>query len=434
MNLRPDPEMDATARPLMSDRRVALIGAVLAVIGPVSMMLFTPAMPELVRVFGTSESVIKLALASYFAGFAAAQLVCGPLSDGFGRKPIVMAFMTIYLLATALALMAPNAEVLIAARFLQGVGAAVGLAIARALVRDLYTTEKAVGVMNLIIMMLSVGPLLAPALGGFTMEFAGWQAIFWMMAGLGVAIVLVVHFAMVETVPRDLSRIRPRALASSYATLLKNRYFVLSSMIVACSLGAIYTLATLLPFILMDSIGLSPMAFGFAMIFQSLSFLTGNVALRMLMRRHHSSRLIPFGLVFVIAAVALMPLPLMGLVEVSLATVMGPVAIYCFGVAFIMPTLSTSALAPFPTMAGAAASMGGFLQMATGLAGALLAGLIGDPLTAFSIVVPLMGILAAISWVAWRKMPEPALARVVAAPDRREAALTILEEMKSAGR
>src|SRR6476620_11456489 len=110
--------------PLMSERRVGLIGALLAAVGPISLALFTPAMPEIVHAFGTTEAAVKLTLSLYFAGFAFAQLVCGPLSDGFGRKPISIAFMSIYLAATIAALLSRDIGMLIAARFLQGVGAA----------------------------------------------------------------------------------------------------------------------------------------------------------------------------------------------------------------------------------------------------------------------------------------------------------------------
>src|SRR5690606_7406255 len=118
--------------------RVGLVGALIVAIGPISLALFTPAMPALVAVFGTTEAMVKLTLSFYFAGFAVAQLVCGPLSDGFGRKPVTLAFMLIYLGASVFAVLAPTIELLIAARFLQGVGAAVGVSVSRALVRDLF--------------------------------------------------------------------------------------------------------------------------------------------------------------------------------------------------------------------------------------------------------------------------------------------------------
>ena len=112
----------------MSERRISLIGGCLVAIGPISLALYTPAMPTLVAAFDTSEALVKLSLAVYFAGFAFTQLVCGPLSDGFGRKPVVLGFMMIYLIASLVALVAPSVDILIAARFFQGVGSAVGVA------------------------------------------------------------------------------------------------------------------------------------------------------------------------------------------------------------------------------------------------------------------------------------------------------------------
>jgi len=400
------------AKPLMSERRVAAVGAVLTMVGPVSMMVFTPAMPEMVRAFDTTEAMVKLTLSFYFAGFAISQLICGPLSDGFGRKPAVYGFIGIYLVATLMGLFAPTIEGVIAARFLQGVGAGVGLAMARAIVRDLYTTESAVRIMNLIIMMLSIGPSLSPVLGGLIMELAGWQAIFLLMLALAVLILLVTRFAMVETVSRDLSRIRPRALLSAYRQLLGDRYFMSASMIPAFSIGAIYALATILPFILMNRLGLSPVIFGLTMMAQSMSFLTGNLMMRLAMRKVHSYRLIPVGLAILLLSVVLMPMPFMLMDEPTVITVMGPVGIYCIGVAFFLPTLSTAALGPFPTMAGAAASLGGFLQMVTGLLGGIIASLLGDPQLAYATIVPLMGLATVVSWLIWRRLPEPATARV----------------------
>src|SRR5690606_8651930 len=248
MNVHPS---NPVTPPLMSERRVSLLGALLVAIGPLSMALFTPAMTEIVRAFGTTEAAVKMTLSLYFAGFALAQLVCGPLSDGFGRKPVALAFMAIYLVASALALFAPTIELLIAARFLQGVGAAVGVAISRAIVRDLFTNDRSARIMNLIGLILGIGPAFAPTLGGVTMELFGWHAIFALMLLLGIAIVVVIHFALVETVARDMSRVRPGAVVRSYSQLLRSGYFMSSGLALGGAIGAFYTLAVVLPFILM---------------------------------------------------------------------------------------------------------------------------------------------------------------------------------------
>ncbi|MEP2453196.1 MAG: MFS transporter, partial [Nitratireductor sp.] len=285
----------------MSERRVGVIGALLAAVGPISLALFTPAMPELVRAYDTTEAAVKLTLSLYFAGFALAQLVCGPLSDGFGRKPVTIGFMGIFFAASVLAIFAPTIEVLIAARLLQGIGAAVGIAIARAVVRDLFNGERAVRITNLIGIILALGPAISPTLGGIAIELAGWHSVFVLMALMSVVVVLVTIFCLHETVSRDLSRIRPGALIFAYATLLGNGYFMLSSLVIAGTMGAIYAQATVLPFILMDRVGLTPAQFGVGMLMQSGLFFAGSLAARWTMRKLPPARLVPIGLAFVAA-------------------------------------------------------------------------------------------------------------------------------------
>jgi DHA1 family bicyclomycin/chloramphenicol resistance-like MFS transporter len=302
------------------------------------------------------------------------------------------------------ALFAPTIEVLIAARFMQGVGTAVGWSIARALVRDLFTHEQSARVMNLIGLILGLGPALAPTAGGLALELSGWHAIFVLMLIAGIAVALVVHFYMQETVVRDLSRFRPRALARSYGTLLSHPGFLLTSFVTAGSLGAIYAQATILPFILMDRVGLTPTEFGAGMLFQSGAYFAGSLIMRVLLRGNSAYTLVPVGLLLMtLGSVALA----IGLTvwEPTFLGVMGPVALFTFGISFLMPAMSTASLAPFPQIAGAAASMSGFFQMGGGLLGGAVAALIGEPVLAMATVIPAMGAISVASWVGWRLLP-----------------------------
>ena len=129
--------------------------------------------------------------------------------------------------------------------------------------------------MNLIGIILAAGPAVAPTVGGLLLVAAGWRSVFVAMVGFGLAVVLATATAMRETVTPDAGRLNPRALAAAYAAILADRRFLTSAGIVACAVGALYAQATFLPFILMDRVGLSPAAFGLAMLFQSGSFLLG---------------------------------------------------------------------------------------------------------------------------------------------------------------
>lgn len=406
MNMMSPPPAAAPVKPIMSERRVSLLGGMLIAIGPISMALYTPAMPEITTAFGTTVSAVKLTLSAYFAGFAFSQLICGPLSDGFGRKPITLAFMGLYLVASILALFAPNIEVLIVARLLQGAGAAVGVAISRAIVRDLFTHEKSARIMNMMGIILAVGPAFSPVIGGLVMELFGWHAIFLVMVAGGLAIVLGTTIFMRETVTRDLSRIRPMAILRSYGSLLASRYFMTAALIVGCTVGALYTLATMLPFLLIDRVGLTATQFGLAMLLQSGSYFFGSIAARMMMPRYGSRGLVPVGLGFIAAGAFLLAV-LTRTAEPSLMTIMGPIALYSIGIAFVMPAMMTATVAPFPHIAGAASALAGFFQMGVGLAGSFVAVLIGDPVVAIGWIIPVMGLSAVGLWLVFRRLPDP---------------------------
>lgn len=395
--------MNGSSMPLMSERRVGLIGALLAAIGPVSMALYTPAMPVIAEAFGSTDAAIKLTLSLYFAGFAFAQLIAGPLSDGLGRRPVTLGFMGIYLAASVAALFADSANMLIAARFMQGCGAAVGIAVSRALVRDLFTGVAAARIMNLIGIILAIGPALSPTIGGLTLNLFGWHAIFLLMAALGVIIMLVTVFSLRETVTADVSRLSPRALLASYRMILSDPLFLAASLTISGTLGAIYAQATILPFLMMNVIGLTPTQFGLTMMIQSGSFLAGSLATRYLMARWGAEKLVAPGLVMTGAA-SLALFFLLTVHGASFMAVMGPVALFAAGIAFVMPAMSMAALKPFPSNAGAAAALMGFMQMAAGLGGGLLSGLIGDPVLSMAVIIPGFGLTASLAYVLWRRL------------------------------
>ena len=406
MSLADTTMIPASSVPRMSALRVSLIGALFVAIGPVGMALYTPAMPEIVHAFGTTEGVVKMTLTLYFAGFAFAQLVAGPISDALGRRPIITAFMGIFGAASLLAALAPSIEVFLAARFLQGVGASAGIAISRAIVRDQFQGDDSSRIMNLIGIILAIAPALSPTIGGLLVTYAGWQVLFLVMTLFGALIVIVTHFGLQETVAADFHRLRLRALGRSYRELVTSRHFMYAALTIAGALGAVYTQATILPFILMGELGFTPAQFGLAMILQTGSFFLGSLAVRQLMKRHSAARLVAPGLGFIAAGGLAFITLLWG--APTLLRIMGAIGIYSFGVAFVMPDMTTAALAPFPRIAGAASSLMGFMQMGAGLVMGSVAALFADPVLAAALLIPVMALVAGTSYIAWRRLPAPA--------------------------
>jgi DHA1 family bicyclomycin/chloramphenicol resistance-like MFS transporter len=387
----------------MSHTKTSVIGALLVALGPISMALYTPAMPTLVSVFDTDVSAVKLTLTVYFLGFALAQLVCGPLSDVWGRRPVVMAFTGLYLVGCLIAVLAPSIHWLLVARVVQGVGAAAGIAISRAIVRDLFTGRQSVQVMNMIGLMLIAAPAMAPTIGGVTLEFLGWNAIFALMAVYGLVIMAIFHVAVPETLVRNGMGDAPRRrLVASYATLVRDARFLRPAIVMACSLGSLYTLATVLPFVLIDRAGMTPVHFGLAMLTHSGAFMVGSLVMRQLLRSIDAHRLVPLGLALISGGALLLPV-IAAFYEPSFVTVMGPTALFAFGLPFVMPSMMTESLAPFPHIAGAAAALSGFFQMAAGLIGSAAAAAMGDAVLALVTIIPALALMAVLTHVALKR-------------------------------
>ncbi len=387
----------------MTAQRVSLIGGLMVAVGPIAMALYTPAMPDVVAAYDSTKSIVKLTLTLYFAGFALAQLVAGPLSDAIGRRPVALIFAAIFCTASLGALLAPTIETLATARFAQGIGASAGVAISRAIVRDCFQGEDSSRIMNIISIILSLGPAVSPTVGGLLVLHVGWKSVFLVMTALGLAVLMVALVAMRETLPAA-QPMRMATLGSSYLRLLSNRHFRAASLTVAGSVGAIYAQATLLPFILMGQVGLGPSGFGLAMLMQSGMFLLGALVARSAMKRISAYRLVWPGL----AAIALGSIFIFLLLwehDPNTLRVMIPVGFYAFGIAFVVPAMSTAALAPFPRIAGAAAALMGFLQMGAGLTVGTIGAFFADTLVAFAVLIPSMGAVACVSYLVYRSKP-----------------------------
>lgn len=397
----------AAPRPAMTPRRVTLVCAAMVALGPLAMALYTPAMPAIGADLGVPGTAVKMTLTAYFAGFALAQLVAGPLSDALGRRATLFWFTTLFALATIWAITAEDIEHLIAARAVQGVGASVGVAVSRAVVRDLYVGEASSRIMNAIGMTLAIGPAIAPTIGGLTLEILPWPAVFGLMLIYSLALMALVHLRLEETVTRDMSRFRPRKLARNYGVLLGSRAFVSASLIMAGSAGTIYAQATLLPFVLIEQVGLSPAGFGMAMIIQTGSFFVGGAVVRVLLRGRGARALVAPGLALLLLGAGMLVPHALGTAP-TLINTMGPIGVYAFGIAFVMPFASTAAMAPFPKVAGAAAALMGFAQMGGGLVGGLIGASVGDPSVGLGMVAPVMALTATGAYLVWRALPDDA--------------------------
>jgi MFS transporter, DHA1 family, multidrug resistance protein len=389
--------------PRMSPLRTALIGALVVALGPVSLSLYSPAMPLLVSVFGTTPVLLNMTMTLYFLGYAFSQLVCGPLSDAYGRRPVALGFFAIYLLGSVIALTAPSIAVMLAGRLLQGIGVAVGATVSRALVRDQFAGVEASRIMNLIGLVLAVGPAVSPMLGGTILTLFGWRWIFVAMVGYGVVVLLVLGLAMRETnLLASPARARPLRVLINYGSLLRHKVFLQPAVLLGATVGTLYTLAPLMPFLLIRRLGMGPGTFALAMLAQTGSYVVGSLATAWMLRRIDEGRVVRFGLgTLVLAMLAFVLLPRLLLLSPSVVLV--PAGLVAFSIALLAPTTTMRALSGSLSLAGSAAALLGFLQIGCGMAGsAISAMLFDDPVTAFDTVPPSL-LLIALSAAAARR-------------------------------
>ncbi|UXN74969.1 multidrug effflux MFS transporter [Devosia sp. A8/3-2] len=292
----------STSQP-MSARRTAIIGGLMVAAGPLSITLYAPALPTLVADLGTGEAMGKLTLSVYFGAFAPAQLVCGPLSDRFGRKPIAIAFFALYVLGSFAAALAPTIEMLLLGRALQGVGVSAGVALSRAMVRDQFVGSESIRILTLINLILTVAPAIAPTLGSVLLLAGSWHLLFVVMAGFGMAIIAMLARGARETQPvAAQTPLKPSRILANYGRLLRSAEFMAPALLLAIAFGGFYGFSALLPFVLLDGLGLTTFQFAMTMLIQTGSFITGNLVAGQIARRASGLHMVRIGLVLLVLA------------------------------------------------------------------------------------------------------------------------------------
>jgi DHA1 family bicyclomycin/chloramphenicol resistance-like MFS transporter len=395
--------MTPSQDPVMTERRVSWLGGLIGGLGPLSLALYTPAMPELAGVFATDDAAVKLTLSVYFAGFASAQLVCGPLSDRYGRKPVVFAFMLLYLVGSAGTLLSPTVEIFTVFRLLQGLGAAAGIVIGRAIVRDLYTGEASARVMNVTNVLLGAGPAVAPAIGGLAMLVAGWRAPLIIMLMLGVASLLAAHFWLRETRPEESGASSAIGVLKDYVAIMRHPYFRWSALTVGFAVATFYAQATVLSFIVMGEMGFSATQFGLLMLGVSGGYVVGALGLRFLAPVWGAYRLVGLGLACLLTSTFALATCLI-VIPGSVSGIAVSIAAMLASNAFILPGMHTASLAPFPEKAGAASALTGFTTMGLGLLASLAISPFASPSLGLAVVNIAMACLAVASYLVWRRL------------------------------
>lgn len=339
---------------------IALLVA-LSAFGPLSMSIYTPAMPAIGVSLHASDEEVKLTLTTFLLGFAAGQLFAGPLSDRFGRRPMLLIGVSIYVVMSLACALADEIGLFILLRLFHGIGAAAGSVIARAIARDVFGHGGAARVMAMIALGINAAPAVAPVVGGHVTMWFGWEAVFYVLAGFGMMIVALVSLRLEETAPPDPQASIGRTLSQIPPMLAHGRFmgFVLA---VGAIFGAMFAYVAGIPFVLMDMVGMTPGAYGYWILFSVAGFSLGSFIAGRLVGRVTPERAILQGLlVSLLGALMMLGLALAGILDAP--SVVGPYTIVSVGCGMVMPNALSAGVNLFPRQAGTASSLLGTLQM-----------------------------------------------------------------------
>ena len=325
--------------------------------------IYIPSMPEIARSFKTSMGQVQLTLTLYLIGFAISQLIYGPLSDRFGRRPALLSALVVFLVSSVACTLAPTIEFLIVARIVQAFGACAGVVLTRAIVRDVYDRRESARVMAYLGMAMGLAPALAPVLGGQLQIFFGWRANFAFMAVACVVAFVASMAHLRETHHRKIaSRARPFSMFNGYVRLLRSPTYLAYSFNAAFLSAGFFAFFSGAPIVVIQIMGLTPDLLGFLTLFMPAGFITGNFIVSRLTYKYSIDQLIVVGNLFALSAmVAMFGIALTG--HISVAAIVGPV--YFLGLAngFGLPNNLAGAVSVDPTIAGTASALLGFMQM-----------------------------------------------------------------------
>ena len=356
---------------------VVLLAAITAV-GPIAMHLFVPSMPGLVETFDTTPARVQLTLTGYMLALAFATLAYGPLSDRHGRRPVVLAGLSIYVAASVLCALAPSIDALVAGRVLQGIGGCTGLVLGRAIVRDCASGERAAAVLASITMVMAVVPALSPALGGYLDQWSGWRAGFVLLA-VGGGCVLAASVAWLGETHRHA---RPGGGGfmrfAGTRVLLRSRVFVGYGLHCVSTLAAWYTVVAGAPYVMVTVMGYAPSDYGVWFVLISAGWIGGNFLTSRIAEHLGIPRMVTLGASISLAA-AFALCALIAAAPLTPARLFVPLAVIGLGQGLSQPSAMSGAIGVRPDIAGRASGLLGFCQMATGaFAAQLLGTLQGD--------------------------------------------------------
>ncbi|MFT5390700.1 MAG: DHA1 family bicyclomycin/chloramphenicol resistance-like MFS transporter [Gammaproteobacteria bacterium] len=338
---------------MSSPPRLWVILSVIVAASAVSIMstdLYTPSLPHLAGYFDTTPQAVKLTISANLLAYGAATLFVGPISDRYGRRPVMLVGLTLFTVFSMMCALALDIGQLIAFRIAQGVCASVEAVVGLAIIRDLFKETDQVRALAIWGTAIAVAPALAPIIGGYVHVSLGWQANFWIIAIIGVIVTVLAWRQLPESATVNLNALKPRAFIRGYRLLLRNRQFMSYVLMLGTSLGVIFAFITAAPFILIEQFSVPTHHYGYYQGAIVAAYFVGSLASTWLAGKVDASTLLYVGLAF--AALGTIALPYVYFADLlTPVTLAGAVAVTAVGLGPIFavaPSLALSTIDPAP--------------------------------------------------------------------------------------
>ncbi|GAA5169382.1 multidrug effflux MFS transporter [Pseudonocardia eucalypti] len=370
-----------------SQLRLAVVLGALVALGPLSIDMYLPALPKIAADLLTSESTIQLTLTGTLLGLGLGQLLVGPLSDALGRRRPLLAGAAVHVIASVACLVAPNIELLMVARVLQGLGASAGMVLALAMVRDLYDEREGATLLSRLILVMGVSPVLAPTLGSAVLSWTDWRGVFVALGTLSLLIAVYAAFALPETLPR--TRRRPLELRDTlrtYGGLLRDRGFVGLVLVAGFAMAGLFGFVAGGSFVFQGQFGLDQGQFGLMFGASAVWLIAATQLNARLLRRFAPHQILVTGSMFASAS-GLLLLVTAGTGFGGLYGVAIPLWTVLFFTGLVLPNAPAVALAAHGEAAGTAAALLGAVQFGVGAITSPTVGLLGNDAPAMGVVM-----------------------------------------------
>ena len=354
--------------------RLALILGLLSAVGPFAIDMYLPALPRIAEALSANEAAVQITLTTYFIGFGLAQLIYGPMADALGRKAPLLLGLAIFAIGSVGAAQAGTIASLATWRAIQGLGGAALMVVPRAIIRDRYTGNEATKLMAMIMLVISISPMLAPLAGSAVIAVADWRTIFYVLLAASILSILLLTFALEETLNRENRRPqRLGPLLSGAKRLLRDPYFMGLTFVGGFGMASFFVFIASASFVYTQQFGLTPTGFSIAFAVNAIGFFGASQVASPLGARIGIEKLVRIGVTgFAAMTVLLALIALAGLASFPVIVIGLLVANAFLGL--VIPTTMVLALDPHGDIAGLASSLGGTMQM---LAGGLMIVAIG---------------------------------------------------------